>query len=166
MLVLQQLFGGGMSSRLFQRIREELSLAYSVYSFQDSYRDCGVFGLYLGTDPKSAAKASAAAAVELGRLRKGDFTQSEIGSAKEQIKGQLVLGLENTSSRMNRLARQELYLGKHVSLEDTLRQIDQVTLDQVAELAREIVSFKSLTAVAVGPMTDGVLANVDWSPVG
>lgn len=165
LLVLQQLFGGGMSSRLFQRIREELSLAYSVYSFQDSYRDCGVFGLYLGTDPKTAAKALDASAVELGRLRRGDMTDPEVSSAKEQLKGQLVLGLENTSSRMNRVARQELYLGKHVSLEQTLKQIDVVTRADVAALAHELVSRKNLTAVAIGPLPPGVLADADWSPL-
>jgi predicted Zn-dependent peptidase len=165
LLVLQQLFGGGMSSRLFQRIREELSLAYSVYSFQDSYRDCGVFGLYLGTDPKTASKAAEASAVELGRLRQGDFNEPEVQSAKEQLKGQLVLGLENTSSRMNRVARQELYLGKQVTLADTLKQIDAVRTEDVAKLAKELVSRKKLTAVAVGPLSPGMLSDVDWSPL-
>lgn len=166
LLLLQQLFGGGMSSRLFQRIREELSLAYSVYSFQDSYRDCGVFGLYLGTDPKTAAKAAQASAVELGRLRKGDFTETEIESAREQLKGQLVLGLENTSSRMNRIARQELYLGRQVSLSDTLKRIDAVKRDTVAELAKAMISRQRLTAVAVGPLPENLLSEVDWSPLG
>lgn len=165
LLVLQQLFGGGMSSRLFQRIREELSLAYSVYAFQDSYRDCGLFGMYLGTDPKTVSKAVDASAVELGRLKRADFSEPEVSSAKEQLKGQLVLGLENTSSRMNRLARQELYLGKHVSLAHTLRQIDAVTLQDVAELARELVTRRNLTAVAVGPLPQGLLADADWSPL-
>ena len=166
LLLLQQLFGGGMSSRLFQRIREELSLAYSVYSFQDSYRDCGVFGLYLGTDPKTAAKAAAASAVELGRLRKGDFSKTEIESAREQIKGQLVLGLENTSSKMNRIARQELYLGRQVSLTDTLKRIDAVKMESVIELAKRMISRKRLTAVAVGPLPENLLSEVDWSPLG
>ena len=165
LLLLQQLFGGGMSSRLFQRIREELSLAYSVYSFQDSYRDCGVFGLYLGTDPKTASRAADASAVELGRLRRGDFTGPEIQSAREQLKGQLVLGLENTSSRMNRIARQELYLGKQVSLADTLSQIDAIKTEQVATLARDMISRRNLTAVAVGPLPEGLLSEVDWSPL-
>jgi predicted Zn-dependent peptidase len=163
LLVLHSLFGGGMSSRLFQRIREDLSLAYSVYSYQDSYRDCGIFGLYLGTDARTALKAVDACAGEFGRLRQGDITAAEVEAFKEQLKGHLVLGLENTSARMNRLARQELYLGKHVSLAATLKQIDLVKRDDLVKLADDLLHRKRLTAVAVGPLESSQLASADWS---
>jgi predicted Zn-dependent peptidase len=163
LLVLHQLFGGGMSSRLFQRIREELSLAYSVYSYQDSYRDCGVFGLYLGTDARTALKAVDACAGEFARLRRGDITPAEVEGCKEQLKGHLVLGLENTSARMNRLARQELYLGKHVTLEATLKQVDSVRRDDMVELAEDILRRNRLTAVAVGPLENSQLKSANWS---
>jgi predicted Zn-dependent peptidase len=139
LLVLQQIFGGGMSSRLFQTVREKLGLAYSVYSFQDSYRDCGVFGFYIGTDPKSAGRAVTASMHELARLKEGDLDPDEVASAREQLKGQLVLGLESTSSRMNRLARQEIYTGTNITLAQTLRLIDRVSAHDLVALARDLI---------------------------
>jgi len=165
LLVLQQLFGGGMSSRLFQTVRERLGLAYSVYSFQDSYRDCGVFGFYIGTDRKSAARALAAAASELGRLKRVPVEREELRSAREQLKGNLVLGLENTSSRMNRLARHELYTGTYLPLRDTLKLIDRVSAADLLNLAQEIIDPSRLTAVAMGPLERTFFRNVDWSPL-
>lgn len=166
LLVLQQLFGGGMSSRLFQSVRERLGLAYSVYSFQDSYRDCGVFGFYIGTDRKSASRALQASARELKLLKQGELTPGEVSSAKEQLKGQLVLGLEGTSSRMNRLARQEIYTGGHVSLTETLRLIDKVTPDDLVALAGDIVRADRMTAVALGPLDRSFFRAFDWSTLG
>jgi predicted Zn-dependent peptidase len=165
LLVLQQLFGGGMSSRLFQTVREKLGLAYSVFSFQDSYRDCGVFGLYIGTDKKSAARALTASAVELGRLKREAVPAKELASAKEQLKGNLVLGLESTSSRMNRIARHEIYLQKQMPLKETLREIDRVSANDVRQLAREIIDPRRLTAVAMGQLRPGFYKGVDWSPL-
>jgi predicted Zn-dependent peptidase len=165
LLVLQQFFGGGMSSRLFQTVREQLGLAYSVYSFQDSYRDCGIFGLYIGTDKRSAARALVAANGELGRLKAGDFTEDEVSAAREQLKGHLVLGLENTSSRMNRLARHEIYTDGYLSIAETLKLIDRVTRDDIVALARAIVDPRRLTAVAMGPLAKSFLDDIDWSPI-
>lgn len=166
LLVFQQLFGGGMSSRLFQTVRERLGLAYSVYSFQDSYRDCGVFGFYIGTDPRSAGRALQASGRELRLLKMGELSKDEVASAREQLKGQLVLGLEGTSSRMNRLARQELYTGKHVSLEETLRLIDRVTRDDLVALANDLIHADRMTAVALGPLDTGFFRGFDWSSLG
>jgi predicted Zn-dependent peptidase len=154
-----------MSSRLFQTVREKLGLAYSVFSFQDSYRDCGVFGLYIGTDKKSAARALTASAVELGRLKREAVPAKELASAKEQLKGNLVLGLESTSSRMNRIARHEIYLQKQMPLKETLREIDGVSADDVRQLAREIIDPRRLTAVAMGQLRPGFYKGVDWSPL-
>jgi predicted Zn-dependent peptidase len=165
LLVLQQFFGGGMSSRLFQTVREELGLAYSVYSFQDSYRDCGIFGLYIGTDKRSAGRALAAATRELARLKRGDLTDDEVGAAREQLKGHLVLGLENTSSRMNRLARHEIYTGGYLSIGATLRLIDRVKRDDLVSLARRIIDPGRMTAVAMGPLAKSFLDDIDWSPI-
>lgn len=163
LLVLQQLFGGGMSSRLFQTIRERLGLAYSVYAFQDSFRDCGVFGLYIGMDKRNASKAVGAANNELARLKASDITIEEVTSAREQLKGHLVLGLENTSSRMNRLARHELYTGAYHTISKTLGLIDRVTREDVVELCRSMISPERMTAVAMGPLEPSLLRNVDWS---
>jgi predicted Zn-dependent peptidase len=134
-----------------------------VYSYQDSYRDCGVFGLYLGTDARTALKAVDACAGEFGRLRRGDISSAEVEACKEQLKGHLVLGLENTSARMNRLARQELYLGKHVTLNATLKQIDQVKTVDLVTLAEDILHGNRLTAVAVGPLESAQLESANWS---
>jgi predicted Zn-dependent peptidase len=155
-----------MSSRLFQTVREQLGLAYSVYSFQDSYRDCGVFGFYIGTDPRSARRALQASGKELVLLKRGQLTKAEVASAKEQLKGQLVLGLEGTSSRMNRLARQELYTGKHVTLEETLGLIDRVSRDDLVALANDLVHFDRMTAVALGPLESGFFRGFDWTTLG
>lgn len=165
LLVMQQLFGGGMSSRLFQTVREQLGLAYSVYSFQDSYRDCGVFGLYIGTDKRSAHKALAAAAGELGRLKRERIGRDELKSAREQLKGNLVLGLENTSSRMNRLARHELFTGTYLPLRDTLKLIDRVSADDIYRLANDIIDPHRLTAVAMGPLESTFFRTFDRSPL-
>lgn len=163
LLVLQNLFGGGMSSRLFQSVRERLGLAYSVYAFQDSFRDCGVFGLYIGTDKRNAPKAMAAANVELARLKASDLTTEEVDAAKEQLKGHLVLGLENTSARMNRLARHELYTGIFHSIPKTLGLIDKVTRDDVVDLCRSMINPQKMSAVAMGPLKPSFLKDVDWS---
>jgi predicted Zn-dependent peptidase len=166
LLVLQQLYGGGMSSRLFQTVREQLGLAYNVYSFQDSYRDCGVFGFYIATDAKSAARALTTSMQELVRLARGGLKAGEVAAAREQLKGQLVLGLESTSSRMNRLARQEIYTGGNLSLADTLRLIDRVSVDDLVALAGDLVKSGRLTAVALGPLETSFFSELDWAGFG
>jgi len=165
LLVLQQLFGGGMSSRLFQRIREELSLAYNVYAFQDAYRDCGVFGLYMATDPRNAATALDASLHELGRLKRGDLPAAEVQAAREQLKGHMVLGLENTSSRMNRIARHEIYTGDYLSVPDTLKCIDRVTRDDLVDMAEEIIDAQRVSAIAMGPLPRTFLGDRNWSSI-
>jgi predicted Zn-dependent peptidase len=165
LLVLQQLFGGGMSSRLFQRIREQLGLAYSVFAFQDSYRDCGIFGLYMATDRRRAEQALVAAIGELARLRRGDLDEEEVAAAREQLKGHLVLGLEHTSNRMNRLARHEIYTQSYMSIPATLRCIDRVRRDDLVALASELLVAERVTAVAMGPLSKAFMRELDWSPL-
>ena len=107
--------------------------------------------------------AVATANVELARLKASDVTLEEVASAKEQLKGHLVLGLENTSSRMNRLARHELYTGTYHTIPKTLRLIDLVTREHVVEWCRSMIAPELVTAVAMGPLKPSLLRNVDWS---
>jgi predicted Zn-dependent peptidase len=134
-LILANILGGGMSSRLFQRVREKEALAYAVFSFLDSMRDVGVFGVYLGTDPDKLEHALKVLDEEYRKILRRGISADEIRRAKEQLKGNLMLGLEGTSARMFRLAKLEMYLGKFVSLDETLKLIEAVTRDQVMELA-------------------------------
>ncbi len=148
--ILSNILGGGMSSRLFQRIRETEALAYTVYSFLDSMRHNGVFGVYVGTDPDKVERVFQVLDEEfLGILEEG-LPNEEITRAKEQLKGNLMLGLEGTSARMFRLAKLEMYLGKFVSLDETLGLIDAVTPEEVMVLAHEFLDLdKQYTAVII-----------------
>lgn len=148
--ILSNILGGGMSSRLFQRIREVEALAYSVYAFLDSLRDSGVFGVYLGTDPEKLDRSLHVLDEEYRKILKDGIPAEEITRAKEQLKGNLMLGLEGTSARMFRLAKLEMYLGQFVSLDETLKLIEAVTRDQVMELAQLFLApEEQYTAVIV-----------------
>jgi len=135
-MLLSNLLGGGMSSRLFQRIREKEALAYSVYTFLDSSRDCGVFGVYLGTDPARVDEAIAALDQEYSKILDEGIPIIELAHTKEQLKGNLVLGLEGTSGRMFRLAKLEIYLERFVTLDETLSLIEGVTMDEIMAIAK------------------------------
>ncbi|RJP81215.1 MAG: insulinase family protein [Candidatus Zixiibacteriota bacterium] len=137
--ILSNILGGGMSSRLFQRIREVEALAYSVFSFQDSMRDSGIFGTYLGTDPSRLDQVLGVLDEEFRRILSEGLPEDEVLRAKEQIKGNLMLGLESTSARMFRLAKLEQYLGEFVTLDETLALIDAVGVADVMALAHEFL---------------------------
>ena len=146
--VLSNILGGGMSSRLFQRIREQEALAYSVYTFLDSMRDSGVFGVYVGTDPEKVSRVLNLIDEEYRKILTDGIPPDEIHRAKEQLKGNLMLGLESTSARMFRLAKLESYLNEFVTLDETLALIDAVTREDVLELAQELLNpEKQYTAV-------------------
>lgn len=150
-LVLNTLLGGGMSSRLFQLIREQHGLAYSVFSFHDFLCDTGVFGVYLGTDPDRAEKATALLRQELQRLREQPIPAAELERTINQLKGNLMLGLESTSSRMSRLAKMELYLGEYVTLDEVCESIENVTSEQIQQLALELFAEEQLTSTIIRP---------------
>ncbi len=148
--LLNTILGGTMSSRLFQRIREERGLAYSVYSALNGYVDTGCLMIYAATHPDNAAEVIRLALDELKSLRTDGPTVEELEVAREHLKGSLMLGLESTSSRMSNLARQEIYLGRQQSLAETLRWIDSVTLNRVHRMAREITKRGRVGLAAVG----------------
>ena len=162
LLILHNILGGGMSSRLFQAVREELGFAYSVYTYQDFYKDGGVFGVYLGTDDKNAAKASNVILSEIAKIRENSISDDELNSAQQQLKGNLMLGLEGSSPRMNRLARHELGYNSFVSLEETLRHIEDVSCEALKEVATSVFSADRCAAAFLGPVKESILDEIDW----
>jgi predicted Zn-dependent peptidase len=149
--LLSNAFGGGMSSRLFQRVREELGLAYSVFGYQSFYADAGVSGIYVGTRPEWADRAEEVVEEELRRLVAEGITQEELDDVKGQVKGQIVLSLESSSSRLHRLAGTELYGEPFRTLDEITALIDAVTLDDVAALAAEYYPPDRQHLLRLGP---------------
>jgi predicted Zn-dependent peptidase len=149
--LMNMLLGGGMSSRLFQRIREELGLAYSVYSFQSFHADAGIAGTYVGTSPDTAATALAAVQHELETLSHEGFSAAEVSAGRQQLRGQLMLSLEGASSRMYRLAAEELYGEPHRTLDDALIEIDRITHDDVVALCDTFLVPGRQTILSLGP---------------
>ena len=147
--VMNNLFGGGMSSRLFQRIREEMGAVYSVYSFPSTYTNCGTFTVYAGTSPESAQKVADELHHQIRLLCEDGVTQEEFEMAKEQLKVSYVLGLESSSSRMSAIGRSKLLRGKAVDPQDVIRKIEAVTKEDVERVTREMFS-KDCAASAVG----------------
>jgi predicted Zn-dependent peptidase len=154
--VLSTVLGGGMSSRLFQQVREERGLAYSVYSSTTGYTDTGTLAVYVGCAPERLGAAAAVVRDEIGDLAAHGITDAELGRARGQLRGELVLGLEDSSSRMSRLGRRELDHGgldRATDLASTLDRIDAVGADAVAALAHELLTGPRVAAV-VGPYGD------------
>jgi predicted Zn-dependent peptidase len=151
MTMIGMLFGGGMSSRLFQRIREELGLAYSVYSFQSFHEDAGMHGVYVGTTPDSARAAVDAINVELEKLSVAGLSDEDITAGKSQLKGQITLSLESPTSRMYRAAGTELYGEPYRTLDELLALIDAIDGQTVAEVCRTYYVPERQTLVSLGP---------------
>jgi len=158
--VLNSVLGGGMSSRLFQEVREKRGLAYSVYSFAASYADAGLMGLYAGCSPKRATEVADLMLAEFRRLASDGITAEELARARGQLGGASALALEDSDTRMSRLGRSELTLGEFADLDETLRRIDAVTAEAVRELAAELVD-RPLSAAAVGPVSPSAFAGLD-----
>lgn len=148
--VLSAALGGGMSSRLFQRIREERGLAYSVYSYASSYTDAGQFGVYAGCTPGKADEVLGLMNTELDLAARGDLSVAEIERGKGQMRGGIVLGLEESSSRMTRIGKSELTYGDVMGVDELLERVDAVTPEQVTEVAAELLSRPRCLTV-VGP---------------
>jgi predicted Zn-dependent peptidase len=151
LLVLNALLGEGMSSRLYQRIREKYGLAYSVYSYVTMLSDTGIFGTYLGTDKKNIANALELVHAEFEKLKRKPVPQAEINRTKSQIKGTLMLGLESMSGRMIRLASSELYLESYVSLDSMLKNIDHVRADSIQAVANDLLDESLFSTVVIRP---------------
>ncbi|NBD22416.1 M16 family metallopeptidase [Paenibacillus glycinis] len=140
MILLNNAIGGGMSSRLFQEIREKRGLAYSVYSYHTSYADSGLFTVYAGTAPKQTKEVLDLTLEQMHDLATKGLTDAELQRGKEQLKGSLILSLESTSSRMNRLGKNELMLGRHFTLDQMLERIDAVQMGDIREVTKRILS--------------------------
>lgn len=145
------MLGGGMSSRLFQRVREELGLAYAVYSFQSFHHDTGLHGIYAGTSATTASRALEEIFRELSTMASEGIPEAEIDAGKNQLKGQLTLSLESPASRMFRVASAALYGEPFLALDETLARIDAITPEQVAAACRELFSPERQTVVTLGP---------------
>jgi predicted Zn-dependent peptidase len=136
--VLDAILGGGMASRLFQEIREKRGLVYSVYSSHNLYRSAGLFAVSASTQPRNAQQVVDLINRELQRIAESGITSEELSRAKEHLKGNLLLSLESTSSRMLRLGRYELSVGRHVPLSEIIARVDAVSKQQVDDIAREM----------------------------
>ena len=151
MTMIGMLFGGGMSSRLFQRIREELGLAYSVYSFQSFHEDAGMHGVYVGTTPDSARSAVDAINAEMEKLSAEGLSGEDLTAGKSQLKGQITLSLESPTSRMYRAAGTELYGEPYRTLDELLALIDAIDPQTVAEICKTYYAPTRQTLVSLGP---------------
>lgn len=151
LLVLSNVFGGGMSSRLFQRIREELGLAYSIYSFTSFYRGVGMSGVYVGSQPARAEKAAEAIRGEFARMAGEGLRGEALEDAKQQTLGQLMLSLESPTSRMYRLASTAVYSEPYRSLDEVLKTVEGLTADEVSTMASEFFAPERQTVVSLGP---------------
>lgn len=151
LVLISTIFGSGMSSRLFQRVREELGLAYSVYAFHSFMQASGVAGVYVGTQPPTAQQAADAIRDEFAKLARQSLTAQELASAKQQVKGQIVLALEGPVSRMYRIAGSALYGEPYRSLDAMLAEVEAVTPEQVAAVAAEFYAPERQVVVWLGP---------------
>ncbi|HSK26311.1 MAG TPA: pitrilysin family protein [Jiangellales bacterium] len=151
--VLNGALGGGMSSRLFQEVREKRGLAYSVYSYASQYADAGLLGVYVGCLPRKVDQVLDVCRDELGAVAARGITDEELARGKGQLRGALVLGLEDTGSRMSRIAKADLVYGELPGVGELLRRIDAVTLDDVRAVAADLLGRQPSLAV-IGPFDD------------
>jgi predicted Zn-dependent peptidase len=152
--VLDTIFGGTSSSRLFQEVRERRGLAYAVFSFTNAYQDSGQVGLYVGTRTDNLGEAMATVGAELRRLAEEPVTDEELHRAKENLKGRIVLSLESTGARMNRLGSEVLAGGPLLSLDEVVERIEAVTTEDLALLAKDLWAPEKLSAAGIGPDED------------
>jgi len=151
--LLNDIVGGSMSSRLFQEVRERQALVYSVHSGQQAYRDAGLFYVYAGTDPANFGKVMNALMKEIRSLKKDGVTTDELRRAKDHLKGSLMLSLESTSSRMNRLARHEMRFGSFMTMDEMLGAIDAVRMEDVDALIHRVLDEEQLSLMTLGAVS-------------
>jgi predicted Zn-dependent peptidase len=151
--VLNTVLGGGMSSRLFQEIREKRGLAYSVYSFNQGYSDAATFGLYAGCSPAKAKEVTELMIAELEKVAESGITKDELALAKGNISGSLALKFETNQARMSRLASAEIVAGEFMDLDETIARFDGVVLSEVQALAKDLIALPR-SIVAVGDVSE------------
>jgi len=149
--ILTNVFGGGMSSRLFQRVREELGLAYAIFAYKHFYQGSGQLGVYVGTQPATADRAVDAIQAEYARLAREGLPTTELANGKQQLKGQVMLSLESPAARMGRLAGFILHDDRYRPLDEMLSEIDGVTSEEIASVASEFFAPERQTVVRLGP---------------
>lgn len=150
LLALNNIFGGGMSSRLFQKIREEKGLVYSIYSYPSTYKTAGLFMIYAGMNPEYLQTVIDLTKKEIDLLIKKGITKDELDKSKEQLKGNYILGLESTNSRMNSIGKSELMLGRINTPEEVLQKMDRITIDNIREVIDMVFRYDKLSMSAVG----------------
>jgi len=151
MYLLNTILGGSMSSRLFQHIREDRGLAYAVFSSLTNYTDAGVLTIYAGCATEKVGEVVDLSLAELRELCTTIVPAVELQRAKDHLKGSLMLGLEGTSSRMSQLARQEIYFGRHFTMDEMLKSIDSVVAEDLLRVARDLFREGAQVATVVGP---------------
>src|SRR5712692_4339470 len=150
--ILNTVLGGGMSSRLFQNIREKRGLAYAVFSNLNTFRDTGFLNVYAGVATENTRKVVQLILEEFSRLKSTTIGEEEIQRAKDYMKGNLLLSLESTMSRMSNLARQEMYFGRHISLDEIAERVTAVKAEQVREVARDLFRPDQIGLTVLGPL--------------
>ncbi len=155
-----------MSSRLFQEVREKRGRVYSIYSFISSFLDCGYFGIYAGTNPEWVDEVIEVTLGEIGKVAREGLKPNELARAKSQLKGNMLLGMESSDSRMNRLARNEIYFRRDIPLEEVANAIDAVTNDQVVELSTHCFKSDRMGLVLLGDLKGRKLGSEVWSALG
>ena len=151
LVLLSNAFGGGMSSRLFQKVREEMGLAYSIYSYQSFYKDAGIAGVYVGTRPEWADRAADVIRAQYAELCRNGLTDDELDDMKSQVKGQIVLSLEGSGSRLHRLAGTALYDEPYLSVDDMMARVDAVSHEDIRALAAEYFDPEQQVVLRLGP---------------
>ena len=150
--LLNLILGGNMSSRLFQEIREKRGLAYSIYSYYNTYSDSGMLGVYMGVAADRATEAMKVVRQEMAKLAAEGVSEDELSDARDNLKGSILLASENPESRMSRLARNELHFGRVISLDEIITQIDSITIEDIARMSGDILRGENLGATVLGPL--------------
>jgi predicted Zn-dependent peptidase len=148
--IMNTLLGGGMSSRLFQNIRERQGLAYAIYSDLSPYRDTGCLSVYAGTSRESAGKVVQSIVSEFRKLKSEEVPAEELRRSKDQLKGSLMLSLESSTARMSNLARQEMYFDRFFSMDELIDKIESVTAEEVKQLANEFFQTEAIAVTVLG----------------
>ena len=152
--LINTILGGGISSRLFQEIREKRGLVYSVYSYHTSYHDTGLFCIYAGLSKENMEQALELIIAQIRDMQRNSVKDEELQRAKDQLRGNLLLSLENVSTRMSRLGKSELYLGQVIPPEEIVARVNKVTAVEIQELAKEMLKPENFSLATIGPWED------------
>jgi predicted Zn-dependent peptidase len=150
--IMSTIFGGSMSSRLFQEVREKRGFVYSIYSYMGSYVDGGTFGIHAGTGPDQVAELIPVVGDELKKM-KDNVSEQEVNRAKAQMKAGILMSLENTTSRMEQLGRQQMIFGRHISRDEVIDKINSIDTKNITDCANRILSGSKLSFGAIGPLS-------------